>query len=157
MIGQTQAPGVSTTPTTPGTGSVRSCGFESRGICGYTQDTTDQFNWTWKAGRTSTSSTGPSNDHTYGTARGRFSFFFSIGYLLVVQEMILFITRYFFCQYDGGIIIFLILQCHQMKIYYFPPKMCHIDKTTSWYISSENWQKIWTPVLELNADVWNPL
>lgn len=78
LIGQTQAPGVSTTPTTPGTGSVRSCGFESRGICGYTQDTTDQFNWTWKAGRTSTSSTGPSNDHTYGTARGRFSFFYKL-------------------------------------------------------------------------------
>lgn len=132
LIGQTQAPGVSTTPTTPGTGSVRSCGFESRGICGYTQDTTDQFNWTWKAGRTSTSSTGPSNDHTYGTARGRFSFFYKLdNYLLVVQEMILFVTRYFFCQYDGGIIIFLILQCHQMKIYYFPQKMCHIDKTAS--------------------------
>lgn len=71
LIGQTQTPGVSTTPSSTGTpGSVRSCGFESRGICGYTQDTTDQFNWTWKSGGTATQNTGPSNDHTYGTARG---------------------------------------------------------------------------------------
>lgn len=40
--------------------------------------------------------------------------------------MILFITRYFFCPYDGGIIILLILQCNQMKIYYFPKKKCVI-------------------------------
>lgn len=36
--------------------------------------------------------------------------------------MILFVTRYFFCQYDGGIIIFLILQCHQRKYTIFPKK-----------------------------------
>lgn len=71
LIGQTQTPGVSTTPSSTGTpGSVRSCGFESRGICGYTQDTTDQFNWTWKSRGTATTNTGPSNDHTYGTAQG---------------------------------------------------------------------------------------
>lgn len=69
--GQTQAPGVTTTASS--TGARRTCGFESRSICGYKQDTTDQFNWTWKSGRTSTVGTGPTNDHTYGTSRGNIS------------------------------------------------------------------------------------
>ncbi|XP_078334103.1 MAM and LDL-receptor class A domain-containing protein 1-like [Crassostrea virginica] len=55
-----------------GSGPVRNCGFESSSICGYTQDATDQFNWTWKSGSTGTANTGPSNDHTYGTSQGHY-------------------------------------------------------------------------------------
>lgn len=47
-----------------------SCDFEDSNLCGYTQDTTDQFDWTRMSGHTSTINTGPDNDHTYGTAAG---------------------------------------------------------------------------------------
>lgn len=47
-----------------------SCDFEDQNICGYSQDTTDQFDWTRQKGHTGTVSTGPSADHTYGTASG---------------------------------------------------------------------------------------
>lgn len=46
------------------------CTFESPNLCGWTQDTTDQFDWTPKAGHTTSSGTGPSADHTSGTATG---------------------------------------------------------------------------------------
>lgn len=39
-------------------------------MCGWTQDKTDQFDWTPKAGHTTSSGTGPSADHTSGTATG---------------------------------------------------------------------------------------
>ena len=47
-----------------------SCDFEDSNLCGYTQDTTDQFDWTRMSGHTSSTGTGPDNDHTYGTAAG---------------------------------------------------------------------------------------
>ena len=55
----------------PGTSSGIDCTFESSNLCGYTQDKSDNFDWTRKSGRTSSSGTGPSNDHTYGSTRGK--------------------------------------------------------------------------------------
>lgn len=46
------------------------CDFEDASICNYQQDPTDNFDWTRKAGRTTSSGTGPTNDHTYGTSAG---------------------------------------------------------------------------------------
>ena len=67
---------ISTDTPTPGPGSVVSkinCDFESADICKYVQDTTDRFNWTRKTLTTTSRFTGPSNDHTYGTASGTFN------------------------------------------------------------------------------------
>jgi hypothetical protein len=45
-----------------------SCDFENpSGLCGYTQDITDNFDWTRQRGRTASSGTGPSSDHTTST------------------------------------------------------------------------------------------
>ncbi|EDO47787.1 predicted protein [Nematostella vectensis] len=46
------------------------CTFEESHICGYMQDTTDNFNWNRGSGATVSSGTGPSADHTLGTAAG---------------------------------------------------------------------------------------
>eukprot|EP00058_Branchiostoma_floridae_P021559 XP_002607049.1 hypothetical protein BRAFLDRAFT_118690 [Branchiostoma floridae] len=43
------------------------CDFESYRICDYTQDRTDDFDWTRRRGSTITSGTGPTGDHTTGT------------------------------------------------------------------------------------------
>lgn len=51
--------------------SVRSCDFEDTKICGYTQAKTDNFDWTRANGVTTSQGTGPTNDHTYGTAQGK--------------------------------------------------------------------------------------
>ena len=40
------------------------CDFES-GICSYTQDKSDRFDWTRANGPTGTASTGPATDHTF--------------------------------------------------------------------------------------------
>ncbi|XP_078695245.1 uncharacterized protein LOC144924164 [Branchiostoma floridae x Branchiostoma belcheri] len=45
------------------------CTFED-GLCFWTQDTSDIFDWTRSRGPTSTSKTGPSSDHTLGTDQG---------------------------------------------------------------------------------------
>ncbi|KAK7478852.1 hypothetical protein BaRGS_00029951, partial [Batillaria attramentaria] len=42
------------------------CDFNTAGICGYQQSTSDDFNWSRKNGGTSSSSTGPSDDHGGG-------------------------------------------------------------------------------------------
>lgn len=55
---------------TAATVSKLSCNFE-QGLCQYTQDTTEQFNWKRQGGRTSSAGTGPSADHTYGTNSGK--------------------------------------------------------------------------------------
>lgn len=49
------------------------CDFES-GLCGWTQDTTDDFDWTSHSGTTDVVGTGPSNDHTLGTSAGKHCF-----------------------------------------------------------------------------------
>ncbi|KAH3887677.1 hypothetical protein DPMN_011695 [Dreissena polymorpha] len=46
------------------------CTFETINICGYIQDKTDVFDWSFQSGGTATTGTGPTNDHTYGTASG---------------------------------------------------------------------------------------
>ena len=45
------------------------CTFE-QDICQYTQDTTDNFEWTRKRGATATPGTGPLVDHTLGSRQG---------------------------------------------------------------------------------------
>ena len=45
----------------------KSCDYEN-GICGWTQDRFDQFDWEIHSKETSTRFTGPSNDHTYGNS-----------------------------------------------------------------------------------------
>ena len=48
------------------------CDFENSALCAYTSDPTGQFRWTRSTGRTTSSQTGPSSDHTYGTAVGHY-------------------------------------------------------------------------------------
>ncbi|XP_041365734.1 MAM and LDL-receptor class A domain-containing protein 1-like [Gigantopelta aegis] len=50
-----------------------SCDFQD-GICGYTQDISDKFDWTLHSGRTSSSGTGPVSDHTFGTREGNYMY-----------------------------------------------------------------------------------
>nr|KAG5689549.1 hypothetical protein BaRGS_022052 [Batillaria attramentaria] len=45
------------------------CDFE-QGLCSYTQNTDDQFDWTRNKGSTGTTGTGPSFDHTQGDDQG---------------------------------------------------------------------------------------
>ncbi|KAJ8299345.1 hypothetical protein KUTeg_023405 [Tegillarca granosa] len=42
----------------------KECDFESQDLCGWTQDTEDNFDWIWHTGTTSTARTGPKTDHT---------------------------------------------------------------------------------------------
>lgn len=54
------------------------CTFEnflssSSALCGWTQDTNDDFNWSRDSGSTASYRTGPSFDHTYGTNKGRYT------------------------------------------------------------------------------------
>lgn len=46
------------------------CTFEESHICGYQQDTTDDFDWARGSGATVTPNTGPAADHTLGSASG---------------------------------------------------------------------------------------
>ena len=47
------------------------CDFEDPSLCGYQQAVNDDFDWTWHSGGTTSVSTGPTADHTYGTLDGR--------------------------------------------------------------------------------------
>ena len=40
-------------------------------ICGWSQDGSDNFDWTRASRRTASYGTGPSFDHTYGTKQGK--------------------------------------------------------------------------------------
>lgn len=49
------------------------CNFEQADLCGYVNihdNNTDNFDWFRASGLTGSQGTGPSNDHTYGTAAG---------------------------------------------------------------------------------------
>ena len=46
------------------------CTFEDANLCGFKQSQVDDLDWTQQSRSTASASTGPSNDHTYGTARG---------------------------------------------------------------------------------------
>ncbi|XP_035699721.1 uncharacterized protein LOC118432292 [Branchiostoma floridae] len=50
--------------------SPYSCAFETANLCQYTQDTTDDFQWTRHSGLTGSSNTGPTGDHTTGSSSG---------------------------------------------------------------------------------------
>ncbi|PVD33470.1 hypothetical protein C0Q70_04726 [Pomacea canaliculata] len=43
------------------------CDFEEVGLCGWSQDVNDHFDWTWISGATPSPNTGPDGDHTTGT------------------------------------------------------------------------------------------
>ncbi|KAI8512340.1 hypothetical protein Bbelb_089790 [Branchiostoma belcheri] len=49
------------------------CDFDTT-LCGYQQDNTDDFDWTPQQGSTGTQNTGPSSDHTTGTALGSYMY-----------------------------------------------------------------------------------
>jgi len=51
---------------------VSECEFESPNVCGYTQDVSDDFDWTRGSANTTSYLTGPPADHTYGTAFGHY-------------------------------------------------------------------------------------
>nr|CAB3263601.1 MAM and LDL-receptor class A domain-containing protein 1-like [Phallusia mammillata] len=48
------------------------CGFEDDTLCGFTQDSSDDFDWTQNTGATSSADTGPITDHTLGGAGGHY-------------------------------------------------------------------------------------
>ncbi|KAH3887675.1 hypothetical protein DPMN_011693 [Dreissena polymorpha] len=54
---------MATAPATLPVGFV--CNFDTD-VCGWTQDTTDNFDWTRYRGSTTTAGTGPTNDHSGG-------------------------------------------------------------------------------------------
>ncbi|PAA80981.1 hypothetical protein BOX15_Mlig025956g4, partial [Macrostomum lignano] len=56
-------------PTTTKTPNINDCNFET-GICSWTQAGDDDFDWTRNRGPTPTAGTGPTTDHTTGTADG---------------------------------------------------------------------------------------
>ena len=47
-------------------GVSKGCDFEEEGLCGWIQDTNDDFDWIWTKGGTPTDETGPDGDHTTG-------------------------------------------------------------------------------------------
>ncbi|XP_045208516.1 MAM domain-containing glycosylphosphatidylinositol anchor protein 1-like [Mercenaria mercenaria] len=49
------------------------CTFDA-GLCSWHQSVNDNFDWTLISGETPTTNTGPSNDHTLGTAAGKYIF-----------------------------------------------------------------------------------
>ena len=50
------------------------CNFENGDTCLWRNDKSDQSEWTLQTQGTDTSGTGPDNDHTVGTATGKFKF-----------------------------------------------------------------------------------
>ncbi|XP_035658189.1 MAM and LDL-receptor class A domain-containing protein 1-like [Branchiostoma floridae] len=56
----------------PPTGDT--CTFEDPAICGYTQDDSDDFDWTRLSGNTPTTNSGPTNDHTLNTPAGYYMY-----------------------------------------------------------------------------------
>ncbi|XP_046708496.1 MAM and LDL-receptor class A domain-containing protein 1 isoform X3 [Silurus meridionalis] len=49
------------------------CNFED-GLCSWTQDKEDMFDWTWNQGPTPTPNTGPFKDHTWSSVSGHYLF-----------------------------------------------------------------------------------
>ena len=54
------------------------CDFENGDLCGWSQDASDNFDWSRGSGNTATKGTGPQTDHTYQTRYGKFYFLLSI-------------------------------------------------------------------------------
>jgi hypothetical protein len=55
-------------------GKYRLCNFEPGAYCNWTQGADDTFDWTKATGKTKSDNTGPSRDHTYGTAQGTYMY-----------------------------------------------------------------------------------
>ena len=53
-----------------GSTPTSNCDFEDVKMCGYLNDTNDDFDWSRKSGRTASRNTGPTSDHTLGTLAG---------------------------------------------------------------------------------------
>jgi len=70
------------------------CNFESN-ICGYSQDTTDQFDWTLS----SNTNVGPAADRTLKTAAGRYKFSHN-NYFMINKILIYITSRYKNCFYN---------------------------------------------------------
>lgn len=51
--------------------TVQYCNFDEVDLCGWKQDTSDDLDWTWTHSVTPTMNTGPNNDHTMGTSKGK--------------------------------------------------------------------------------------
>ena len=60
------------------------CDFEDKNLCGYKQLTNDNFDWKWNSKATSSIGTGPSQDHTYSTAKGML---YSIIYMCIYMSI----------------------------------------------------------------------
>ena len=60
------------------------CGFENDGMCGWTQDVSDQFDWSKGTGNTTSVYTGPKWDRTYETGFGKF-FLYKIAMLEITS------------------------------------------------------------------------
>ncbi|KAH3887654.1 hypothetical protein DPMN_011672 [Dreissena polymorpha] len=89
----TSAPGVTNTPAVGNLGA-RACSFEQPTICGYTQSTSDQFDWTFDSAGTTTIGTGPALDHTYNTPQG-----WCMSMILLVLESKIMLTFFIlFCE-----------------------------------------------------------
>ena len=55
------------------TAAYEMCDFESAGICGWTQQVNDDFDWSRTKGPSDGDlSTGPLRDHTLGTPQGKY-------------------------------------------------------------------------------------
>lgn len=50
---------------------LHTCDFQDASICGYKQDKNDSMDWMRHSGTTTSASTGPSADHTYGSPVGK--------------------------------------------------------------------------------------
>ena len=62
-------PSISMSVFPSGSLDVINCTFEQQGACSWHQSETDDTDWIWSTGSTSTAGTGPSNDHTIGSTR----------------------------------------------------------------------------------------
>ncbi|XP_078483559.1 MAM and LDL-receptor class A domain-containing protein 1-like isoform X2 [Ciona intestinalis] len=54
--------------------AIHSCDFQDPSICSFTQDNTDDFNWSRRKGATSSVNTGPTTDHTYQSDEGYYMY-----------------------------------------------------------------------------------
>lgn len=79
---------------TPGPLVINNCDFESN-LCGYVNDKSgDNFDWTRQTGRTASSNTGPSSDHTLGTNSGKICTVFEIYFLYSIYAGIFILSLY---------------------------------------------------------------
>ena len=74
------------------TGGV-ACSFDTD-LCGWAQSKSDDFDWTKRSGSTSSSGTGPSNDHTTNTRSGKYTII-NLNGLLKVKILIMYVGHHF--------------------------------------------------------------